>query len=131
MKTAPSVPKKVLVDEGMIKEELQNKHAWNTYHALTDFSTVTSLDLSNQNFLAIPCLMRVFNLKFLNLSRNQIAVLCPNRLPHRIETLDLSWNEICELSKDVKGTSSVILVLSDGELLDCQQAKLDLFELES
>lgn len=115
MKASLASQKKLLVDEEAVKAELQKKQTWGTYHSLADFSNVVSLDLSDKSLLAIPCLLRLFNLRSLNLSNNSISVLNPNRLPPRLEILNLSWNEICELSKEIKGSCSVATILPDGQ----------------
>ena len=81
---------------------LGDEKKWTTFQALHDFSKITSLCLSHQHLHAIPCMLKMYHLKDLDLSHNELAVLAPNRLPSSISKLDLSWNNICEVGKSFK-----------------------------
>lgn len=91
------------LEENEVKSALANQLTWSSVHAIADFSNVLSLDLSNQRLTTVPCMLRIFNLKTLNLSNNQISALAPNKLPSRIEGADFSRNLISVVSRQACG----------------------------
>lgn len=91
------------LEENEVRIAVSNKLTWSSVHAIADFSNVYALDLSGQKISTVPCILRLFNLKSVNLSNNQIAVLAPNKLPPRIEAIDFSRNQISVLSRQACG----------------------------
>lgn len=66
------------------------------------------MNFSNANIKEIPTFYRFKQLKVLNLSNNQICDIAPNYLPRELEELDLSYNCIHIVYKDISNPNKII-----------------------